>query len=96
MASRRNGTLYIGVTNELARLVYEHKNNLIKGFTEKYYVHTLVYYEQCDNIESAIQREKRLKVWQRNWKIRLIEENNPDWKDLYEEVIKPGFQPSLE
>jgi putative endonuclease len=84
LASKRHGTLYIGVTNDIIRRVYEHKNDFIDGFTKKYGVHILVYYEQCESIESAIQREKRLKVWHRNWKIRLIEEANPDWKDLYE------------
>jgi len=87
LASKHNGTLYIGVTNDLARRIYEHKNNLVKGFTWKYGVHTLVYYEQYDDAESAIQREKRLKSWHRKWKIRLIEENNPEWKDLYDEVL---------
>jgi len=87
LASKRNGTLYIGVTNDLARRVYEHKNDFIKGFTEKYGVHTLVYYEQCGNVESAIQREKQLKSWHRKWKIRLIEETNPEWKDLYDAVL---------
>jgi putative endonuclease len=87
LASKRNGTLYAGFTNDLIRRVYEHKNNLIKGFTNKYDVHRIVYYEQCESVESAIQREKRLKVWHRNWKIRLIEENNPEWKDLFNEII---------
>jgi putative endonuclease len=87
LASKRNGTLYIGVTNDLVRRVYEHKNGLVEGFTKKYGVHSLVYYEQCEDIESAIQREKRLKFWHRKWKIRLIEEANLDWKDLYECII---------
>ena len=86
MASRRNGTLYIGITNDLVRRAYEHKNNLCSGFTQRYGVYTLVYYEQCESTDSAIQREKRLKSWHRNWKIRLIEESNPEWKDLYEEI----------
>ena len=77
LASKRNGTLYIGVTNDLIRRVYEHKNNLIGGFTNKYNVHRLVYYEQFDNIEYAIQREKRLKKWNRTWKLKLIEKENP-------------------
>ena len=96
LANKRNGTLYVGVTNNLVRRVYEHKNDIIKGFTTKYGVHMLVHYEQCDSVESAIQREKRLKVWHRKWKIRLIEETNPEWKDLYNEIINSGFQPALE
>ncbi len=87
LASKRKGTLYIGVTNDLIRRVYEHKNGFVEGFTKRYNVHKLVYYEQTESIESAIQREKRLKVWHRDWKIKLIEEMNPDWKDLYEEII---------
>ncbi|HPP11025.1 MAG TPA: GIY-YIG nuclease family protein [Defluviitoga tunisiensis] len=87
MASRRNGTLYIGITNDIVRRVYEHKNNFIDGFTSKYGIHNLVYYEQFDNIESAIQREKQLKKWNRKWKIELIERVNPNWKDLYEDLM---------
>ncbi|MBI2831278.1 MAG: GIY-YIG nuclease family protein [Chloroflexi bacterium] len=86
LASRRNGTLYTGITNNLVRRVWEHKNDFVKGFTEKYKVHTLVYYEQCESVESAIQREKQLKVWHRSWKLRIIEEKNPEWKDLYSEI----------
>ena len=82
MASRRNGTLYVGVTNNLARRVYEHKNNLVEGFTKKYGVHRLVYYEQYQDITSALQREKQMKKWNREWKINRIREQNPDWKDL--------------
>ncbi|MDP2919700.1 MAG: GIY-YIG nuclease family protein [Dehalococcoidia bacterium] len=87
MASKRNGTLYIGVTNDLIRRVYEHKNDLIQGFTKKYGVHTLVWFDQCDDVAVVIQREKQIKAWQRKWKLRLIEEKNPDWKDLYEELV---------
>jgi len=87
LASKRKGTFYIGVTDNLVRRVYEHKNDLIEGFTKQYSVHNLVYYEQCENVETAIQREKRLKVWHRNWKIRLIEEAKPDWKDLYNVIV---------
>ena len=86
LASKRNGTLYIGVTNNLTRRVYEHKNGIIEGFTKKYRVHKLVYYEHVEDIESAIQREKRLKTWHRDWKIRLIEETNPNWEDLYKHI----------
>ena len=84
MASKRNGTLYIGVTNDLIRRVYEHKNNLIEGFTNKYRVHKLVYWEQSQSVESALQREKQLKKWKRQWKLALIEEHNAKWQDLYE------------
>jgi len=87
LASRRNGTLYIGVTNDLIRRVYEHKNGLIRGFTKRYNVHNLVYYEQTNDINSAINREKQLKKWYRKWKIELIERNNPDWNDLYDEIV---------
>ena len=87
LASKRNGTLYIGVTNDLVRRVWEHKNDFVKGFTQKYRVHNLVHYEQTENIEAAIQREKRLKFWNRKWKIRLIEEGNPEWRDLYSEIV---------
>ena len=87
LASERNGTLYIGVTNNLIRRIYEHKNDLIEGFTNKYNVHKLVYYEQVNDVYSAMQREKRLKKWKRKWKLGLIESVNPDWNDLYEELI---------
>jgi len=83
LANKRNGTLYIGVTSNLVKRVYEHKNNIIDGFTKKYSIHKLVYYEITDDIESAIRREKQLKKWNRKWKMNLIEKNNPEWKDLY-------------
>ena len=86
MASRRNSTLYIGVTNDLIRRVYEHKNGLVDGFTDKYRVHKLVYWEQSENVESAIEREKELKHWKRKWKLALIEEHNTGWDDLYEQL----------
>ena len=82
LANKKNGTLYIGVTNNLKRRIFEHKNNLVEGFTKKYDIHILVYYDMTENIESAITREKQFKKWNRDWKIRLIEENNPDWEDL--------------
>ncbi len=82
LASQKNGTLYIGITNNIQRRIYEHKNNLIDGFTKKYKVHNLVYYEQTDSVESAIIREKQLKNWKREWKIKLIEESNINWVDL--------------
>lgn len=87
LASKRNGTLYVGVTNNLIRRIFEHKNNLIEGFTQKYNVKNLVYYEQTDDVGSAIIREKRLKTWKRSWKIKLIEDFNPTWKDLYNDLI---------
>ena len=87
LASKRNGTLYIGVTNDLIRRVYEHKNDLIDGFTKKYGVHRLVYYEQYDDVVNAIQREKRLKKWNRQWKIELFGKDNPEWKDIYLQLI---------
>ena len=87
LASRRNGTLYVGVTNDLIRRVYEHKNNFVAGFTSKYSVHKLVYFEPCEDFESALQREKRIKEWKRRWKLELIEKRNPEWKDLYQEIV---------
>jgi len=88
LASKRNGTLYIGVTNNLIKRVYEHKNNLVEGFTKQYEVHQLVYFEQTSDVNSAITREKQLKKWQRQWKIELIEEKNPAWKDLFLGLVK--------
>lgn len=82
MATGKNGTLYIGVTNELKRRILEHKNNQFAGFTSKYNVHKLVYYEESGQIETAITREKQLKNWHRDWKLELIEKNNPNWIDL--------------
>lgn len=87
MSSDKHGTLYIGVTSDLVKRVYEHKHNLVEGFTSKYQIHTLVHYEVCDDIRQAIAREKQLKHWNRAWKIRLIEETNPGWQDLYESIV---------
>jgi putative endonuclease len=87
LASKRNGTLYIGVTNDLIKRIYEHKNDLVDGFTKKYRVHMLVYFEQTNDIRTALQREKRLKKWNRKWKIELIEKSNPKWLDLYDKLI---------
>ena len=87
LSSQRNGTLYVGITNNLVRRIWEHKNQKTDGFTKKYEVHHLVYYEIHENPESAITREKQLKKWNRLWKIRLIEEKNPEWKDLYQEIL---------
>jgi putative endonuclease len=86
LASKRNGTLYTGVTSDLKKRVFEHKNNLVEGFTKKYAVHDLVYYEQTQDVLSAIEREKRLKKWNRKWKLELIEKMNPDWKDLFNDL----------
>ncbi|MGD9006334.1 MAG: GIY-YIG nuclease family protein [Desulfobacteraceae bacterium] len=87
LASRRNGTLYIGVTSNLVKRVWEHKNNLIEGFTKRYRVHHLVWYELHQTMDSAITREKRLKNWKRKWKLELIESNNPNWADLYNTIV---------
>lgn len=87
LASQRNGTLYIGVTSDLVKRVWEHKNDLVDGFTKKYGVHQLMYFEMHEDMASAIQREKQLKKWNRNWKIQLIEKENPEWADLYESLI---------
>lgn len=86
LTNKRNGTLYIGITNNLKRRIYEHKNKLIEGFTKKYDLKILVYYEIYNNIDLAITREKRLKKWKRIWKLKIIENKNPYWKDLYEEL----------
>ena len=88
VASRIGGTLYIGVTNNLVRRIFEHKTKAAEGFTRKYGVNRLVYFEEFDDIENAIRREKRLKKWNRAWKIRLIEEFNPNWDDLYPSISK--------
>ena len=86
MASKRNGTLYIGVTSDLPKRVWEHRESVVQGFTKDYGVNILAWYEMHDNAESAITREKRLKKWNRAWKIRLIEERNPEWTDLFAEI----------
>lgn len=87
LASKKNGTLYIGATGDLVKRVYEHKQNDVEGFTEQYNVHNLVYYEIYKDVNEAILREKRMKKWNRQWKINLIEKNNPQWVDLYKEII---------
>jgi putative endonuclease len=87
LSSQRNGTLYIGITDNLVRRVWEHKHKLVEGFTNKYEVHHLVYYELHENPESAIIREKQIKKWRRLWKIRIIEEKNPEWMDLYTDIL---------
>jgi putative endonuclease len=87
LASQRNGTLYIGVTSDLVKRIWEHKNNMVKGFTKRYGVHQLVWYELHEGMESAIEREKRLKEWKRKWKLELIERTNPNWEDLYHTIV---------
>ena len=87
LASKRNGTLYTGVTSDLVKRVWEHKNNVVEGFTQKYGVHTLVWYEVHETIESAIGREKVIKNWKRDWKIKVVEEMNPQWRDLYSDLL---------
>jgi putative endonuclease len=87
LSSKPRGTLYVGVTNNLIRRVFEHKNKLIEGFTEQYDVNLLVWYESTESIESAIAYEKKLKRWRREWKIEMIEEQNPEWVDLYQQII---------
>jgi putative endonuclease len=86
LASRRHGTLYLGVTRDLAQRVHEHKSRVVPGFSARYQVDRLVWFEMYDDPVNAITREKELKKWRRDWKIRLIEEQNPDWHDLYEEI----------
>ena len=86
-ASKRNGTLYIGVTSNLLKRAWEHKNDLLEGFTKRYEVHRLVYYELHGDMETAIRREKQMKKWNRAWKLELIEKQNPDWRDLWEEIL---------
>ncbi len=83
LASKRHGTLYIGVTSDLSKRIWQHKENIVEGFTAKYGVHMLVHYEVLGEMSIAIEREKQLKRWHRQWKINLIEENNPEWNDLY-------------
>jgi len=87
LASKRNGTLYTGVTSDLVKRIWEHKNDMVEGFTKRYGVDHLVWYELHENMESAILREKRLKEWKRVWKLELIERANPDWQDLYHTIV---------
>jgi putative endonuclease len=87
LASKKNGPLYIGVTSNLVKRIWEHKNNMVDGFTKRYNVHLLVWYELHENIESAIEREKHLKEWKRKWKLELIENINPGWEDLYYKIV---------
>ena len=87
LASKPNGTLYTGVTSNLIQRVWHHKHDVIQGFTQKYNVKTLVYYEVHENAESALTREKKIKRWRRAWKLGLIEDSNPEWRDLYEDIL---------
>ncbi len=87
LTNKPDGTLYIGVTSNLSARIFQHKNDLVDGFSKKYNLHLLVYYEVHENMYSAITREKRLKKWNREWKIQLIETMNPAWRDLYNEII---------
>ena len=87
LANKRNGTLYIGVTNDLIKRVFEHKEKLVEGFSKKYDLSLLVYFESTSDVNSAIQREKQIKSWNRAWKLRLIEKENPNWNDLYPKLI---------
>lgn len=87
LASKRNGTLYIGVTSDLIKRVWEHKSDFIQGFTKQYEVHDLVWYEISESMESAIVREKQLKEWKRQWKLDLIEKTNPYWNDIYPTIV---------
>ena len=87
LASKRNGTLYVGVTSDPVQRIWQHKNGLVEGFTKRYGVHILVWYEVGETMEGAIMREKAIKEWHRAWKTRMIEESNPTWRDLYGEIV---------
>ena len=87
LANKRNGTLYVGVTSDLIKRIWQHKNNVVKGFTERYSIHQLVWYELHETMESAIRKEKMLKNWKRVWKLELIERSNPNWHDLYGTIV---------
>jgi len=92
LCNKRNGTLYTGVTSKIIKRIYEHKNKLVDGFTKKYNLHRLVWYELHETVESAITREKRIKKWERKWKLELIEKDNPRWNDLYDHICEnSGF-----
>lgn len=88
LTNKKDGTLYIGVTSDLIKRIWQHKNKEIEGFSKKYNLKSLVYYQIFEEIEEAIKREKALKKWNRDWKIKLIEENNIDWSDLYQSICK--------
>jgi putative endonuclease len=88
LASQRNGTLYIGVTSDLIKRIWQHREGLVEGFTQQHHVKMLVWYEQHETMESAISKEKAMKKWRRQWKLSVIEERNPGWVDLWDEIIK--------
>lgn len=87
LSSKKNKTLYVGVTSNLVKRVYEHKQDFVEGFTKKYKIHNLVYFEETNTAEEAIRKEKQIKAWRRAWKVELIEKNNPKWEDLYKNII---------
>jgi putative endonuclease len=87
LASKRNGTLYTGVTSDLPKRIFEHRNDMVEGFTKKYGVHHLVYFELHEDMAAAITREKQIKKWNRAWKLRVIEQQNPDWEDLWPRIL---------
>ena len=87
LASKPNGTLYVGITSNIIKRIYEHKEKYVEGFTKKYNISRLVYFEEYNDVKEAISREKCIKRWKRSWKIKLINENNPKWEDLYGEII---------
>jgi putative endonuclease len=87
LASRRNGTLYVGVTSNLPGRIWQHRNDAVEGFTSRYGVHVLVWFEVHETMESAIVREKAIKEWKRAWKVELIQRSNPDWRDLYYDIV---------
>ncbi len=93
IASKRNGTLYTGITSDLVKRVYEHKEGVVEGFTKRYGIKMLVWYETTEDVQSAIKREKNIQAWKRQWKLELIEKMNPEWKDLWEEIT--GCQRAL-
>jgi len=88
MATDRNGTLYIGVTSDPIQRVWQHREDVIRGFTQRYGAHRLVWFETCETMVAAIEREKRMKKWRREWKLQLIEERNPYWRDLWDEILQ--------
>jgi putative endonuclease len=87
LTNKRNGTLYVGVTSDVIKRIWEHKNDTVDGFSKRYGLHLLVWYELHESMESAIKREKRMKDWKRSWKLELIETSNPDWLDLYRKIL---------